>query len=214
MANSEFVFPFGSGGISPVNPSLFPDGLVTAPAVSWINEPTSGRYRIGAGNIGESILGVKKLDWNATRFLTTIPIQVSDGTQALPGLGFASAATGWYLSSGDLKFSLGNATKLSFSGSVFDILDNNAAFRWGVSSDTDFTRVAARVIRCGPTTGVRLNWSTDGLLVIQNFAGSAFGVIQGIHRTTANAVAETPTPTHTITLQDASGTLYRVPCLV
>lgn len=45
----------------------FGDGTVTAPALSWTQDTDSGRYRIGAGNIGESIDGVKAYDWNGTR---------------------------------------------------------------------------------------------------------------------------------------------------
>lgn len=39
---------------------------------------------------------------------------------------------------------------------------------------------------------------------------SAFAVIQGALQTDANAVAETPTATHTLTIKDASGTAYKV----
>jgi hypothetical protein len=39
---------------------------------------------------------------------------------------------------------------------------------------------------------------------------SAFCVLQGIHRAEADAVAETPTATHTLLMQDAAGTQYKV----
>lgn len=44
-----------------------PDGNVSAPGLAWAGEITSGRYRIGAANAGESILGDLVFDWNATR---------------------------------------------------------------------------------------------------------------------------------------------------
>lgn len=44
-----------------------PDGNVTAPGLAWQGEVTSGRYRIGLANTGESILGDLVFDWNATR---------------------------------------------------------------------------------------------------------------------------------------------------
>lgn len=47
----------------------FADGAVGGPAYSFNSEATSGRYRIGASNIGEAIAGVKVFDWNATRLL-------------------------------------------------------------------------------------------------------------------------------------------------
>lgn len=43
----------------------------------------------------------------------------------------------------------------------------------GSSSDLNLSRVAARAMRLGPTTGVTLRWSTDGLLEVRNFANSA-----------------------------------------
>lgn len=39
---------------------------------------------------------------------------------------------------------------------------------------------------------------------------SSFATFQGKHQTEANAVAETPTATHTLTMWDASGTAYKV----
>lgn len=46
---------------------LFADGLVGTPSIAFTNEPTTGRYRIGAGNVGESLLGGLVFDWSATR---------------------------------------------------------------------------------------------------------------------------------------------------
>lgn len=47
----------------------FGDGTVSAPAISWAQDTDTGRYRIGAGNIGESIDGTLVKDWNASRLL-------------------------------------------------------------------------------------------------------------------------------------------------
>lgn len=44
-----------------------PDGNVTAPGLAWAGEVTSGLYRIGSANFGQSVLGSLKWDWNATR---------------------------------------------------------------------------------------------------------------------------------------------------
>ncbi len=45
-----------------------PDGNVSAPGLAWAGEVTSGRYRLGAANAGESILGTAVFDWNASQF--------------------------------------------------------------------------------------------------------------------------------------------------
>jgi hypothetical protein len=47
------------------------DGTVTTPALPFANELTTGRYRIGAGDVGESVLGLKVLDWTGTRLQLT-----------------------------------------------------------------------------------------------------------------------------------------------
>lgn len=47
------------------------DGTVGAPALTFANELTSGRYRIGANNIGESINSLKVIDWTASRLQLT-----------------------------------------------------------------------------------------------------------------------------------------------
>lgn len=52
----------GLGGMTA--PLLVADGTQALPAYSWTNEPSSGFYRIGAGNIGLSVLN--RLTWNVT----------------------------------------------------------------------------------------------------------------------------------------------------
>lgn len=43
------------------------DGLVGSPSLAFINESNTGRYRVGASNVGESVSGTLVFDWNATR---------------------------------------------------------------------------------------------------------------------------------------------------
>lgn len=62
MANSTWnQITVGASGIQ------VPDGTVTAPALAFASEPTTGRYRVGANNVGEAINGAPVMDWNATR---------------------------------------------------------------------------------------------------------------------------------------------------
>lgn len=52
MANSTWnQITVGATGVQT------PDGTVTAPALAFASEPTTGRYRLGANNIGEAING-------------------------------------------------------------------------------------------------------------------------------------------------------------
>jgi hypothetical protein len=78
------------------------DGTVAAPAYSWTSETGSGLYRIGAGDLGWSILGTKKLEltaslfWmvgDATLFNTTAKMRL-DGTTMGGGLAGIWAGAG------------------------------------------------------------------------------------------------------------------------
>lgn len=53
----------GLGTVATIESKRYnPDGLVTAPSVSFESDTDSGFYRIGANNIGASVNGVKSLD--------------------------------------------------------------------------------------------------------------------------------------------------------
>lgn len=60
-----------SGVVSFQFSGQFADGAVNAPSLTFASETTSGRYRIGANNIGESINGLKVIDWTASRLQLT-----------------------------------------------------------------------------------------------------------------------------------------------
>jgi hypothetical protein len=51
----------GDGGMQV--PLLFADGTEAAPGIAWINEPSSGFYRAGLGDMRVSILGGKEFRW-------------------------------------------------------------------------------------------------------------------------------------------------------
>lgn len=55
------------GGIGAVGAVSLTDGTAAAPALPFTNEPTTGRYRIGTNDVGESVAGVLRMDWNTAR---------------------------------------------------------------------------------------------------------------------------------------------------
>lgn len=57
-------------------PIQHPNGTVGAPSWTWIAEPTSGRYRVGANNYGESVNGALAFDWNSTRLQMGVGVDV------------------------------------------------------------------------------------------------------------------------------------------
>lgn len=68
MAASVFIGQVVSNGSQVVfsQPGAFPDGVVGAPGITFANEPTSGWYRAGAGDVRFSLLGVDFLKFNGS----------------------------------------------------------------------------------------------------------------------------------------------------
>jgi hypothetical protein len=102
--------------------------------------------------------------------------------------------------------SAGNTSGFATGRMLLNTPDNNGVVKIGNAAGTDFDR-----LQFGGTTSSfpALKRSTT-ILQARLADDSAFAPIQGIHRTHTNAVAETPTATHTIEIQDASGTTYKV----
>lgn len=93
------------------------------------------------------------------------------------------------------------------NASQFGIFDGGAAMILGFST-------ASMVKFFGTTSSFPALKRSSAILQGRLGDDSNFCVLQAIHRTHANAVAETPTATHTIAIQDAAGTTYRVLALV
>lgn len=85
-----------------------------------------------------------------------------------------------------------------------------------VIGHTDITETLLRGIICigGNTSASPAVKASSTVLQARLGDDSGFAPLQGQLRTHANAVAETPTPTHTMVMYDAGGTAYRVPCVV
>jgi hypothetical protein len=69
-------------------------------------------------------------------------------------------------------------------------------------------------LQFGGTTASFPAWKRSGADIHAVLADdTGFTKIKGKHQTDADAVAETITPTHTLTLYDAAGTAYKVACV-
>jgi len=86
--------------------------------------------------------------------------------------------------------------------------------RWtdaGVFRISDITSADLNRVCWGGTTASYPSWKRSTTILQARLADdSDFCTVQGIHRTHANAVAETPTATHTLAFVDASGTVYKL----
>lgn len=85
MANNVFnaAWPITYGGTGTTDgSSLVPDGNATTPGVRFQSEPTTGVYRVSAGVIGVSILGVQVGTFTATGQTSTLPISITGSTAA------------------------------------------------------------------------------------------------------------------------------------
>lgn len=79
-AGSTAAFDYNATRVNFALPMYASNGSAAAPADSWLNSATTGAYRIGADNIGYSAAGVLRWDYNTARILSTIPLQIQQGT--------------------------------------------------------------------------------------------------------------------------------------
>jgi hypothetical protein len=149
-------------------------------------------------------------------------------------IGTEAAGTG---TARGLEIRTGGTTRLSFAGTtsaatfVGDILAANlrantsgylywntrsnmtspadGVIRLTNAADSDFNR-----LQFGGTTSSFPSLKRSSTVLQSRLADdSDFATLQGQLRSHANAVAETPTATHTITIYDAAGTAYKVLCV-
>lgn len=107
MANSTWnAMTVGASGVQ------VPDGTVAAPALAFASETATGRYRIGANNIGEAINGAPVMDWNATRLNMPTGVGLSfNGDAGTTGKVLIGGTTGAWTASPSL-------TGLTLSGTA------------------------------------------------------------------------------------------------
>ena len=121
----------GAGGM--LAPFRVADGTVTAPGVAFLNETNTGFYRVGAGSVSFSILGVNTLQMNttavtvpSTRTLNAQGNAIVGGTFGVTGAAtFAStlAVTGALTATGGVT---GNVTAASGTSTFNDVVINGA----------------------------------------------------------------------------------------
>jgi hypothetical protein len=61
---------------------LFEDGTVGAPELSYASDPDTGRYRIGANNMGDAVGGALVLEYAAARVRAYVPVRLPGYTVA------------------------------------------------------------------------------------------------------------------------------------
>lgn len=122
------------------------------------------------------------------------PRSIYTGATIFSGSGFQAAAAGWML--------WGSRSVMQSPADGVIQFSNNAATDFGRLCLGGLTSSFPALKRSGATLQARL--ADD----------SAFTFIYGRLGTHANAAVGTITPTHTLTLYDAGGTAYRVPCAV
>ena len=145
--------------IGPANEVIAIDGSVTTPAIRWENDTSSGRYRIGNDNFGEAVNGVLAYDWNATRLLLALQLQLQSGTAAAPGLAFGSDAGNnsgfYYIGADNIGASAGgtlywdwNTTRILYATN-YELQFRNTSMRIFSSAARNLT------ITVGPTGAAR-----------------------------------------------------------
>ena len=70
---------------NPGGVALAPDGLVGAPGFAFTDDSDTGLYRIGSGNVGFALNGVKEIDYSTTVIAIEPAIAVNDVTASTSG---------------------------------------------------------------------------------------------------------------------------------
>lgn len=91
MASSIFIDPAVSSGVT----TLLPDGSVSAPALAFANDQTTGLYRIGASNVGFAAGGALIFDYNASRLALAsgIALTMAGAAETITRAGIATTST-------------------------------------------------------------------------------------------------------------------------
>lgn len=156
------------------------------------------RWASNVLEIGAEHLGATQRDLNITSSTSSLKFSgsgiVMNGATAAGGNYFTAPSTGGY------------------AISLRAFINSPAA---GVINLTGWGATELSQILLGGTTSAFPSLKRSTTKIQARLADdSAFCNIQGQLQTAANAVAETPTATHTILIRDATGTAYRVLCLV
>lgn len=153
----------GLGGMTA--PLLIADGTAALPAYSWTNEPSSGFYRIGAGNIGLSVLN--RLTWNMTSAGNMTIAAPSSGTVLALGGIAATATTGLSLTGSTTGLSQFVITSTAGSLKLGTESSVGAAIATGTSGyDSVLTTANATQLWLGTNGAGRLSIGTTGAVVI------------------------------------------------
>ena len=129
------------------------------------------------------------------------------GGMALVLRGGAASASN---NGGDVKLAGGPAAGTNKNGGSI-ILQPSA--KTGTGTDGVIQLLAALIKIGGLTSGFPALKRSSTTLQVRLADDSAFAPVQGKLTTDANAAAETITPDKTLTLYDASGVAYKVPCV-
>jgi hypothetical protein len=161
----------GLGGMTAV--LLGVDGAVGAPAYSFTNEPTSGFYRQGAGNIRLSILGVD----NATFTATTATLAGALTAASFIPSGAAVPANGMYLSAANTVAFSSNTT---LRGSV------NSAGNWVINAPSSGSPLSITGAASGNTLLTLTGGATSDVRILFSNAAAQSNLLQ-FQQSAANA---------------------------
>lgn len=206
-------------------------GLTTASAPSFAGLTLSAALTYGGVTLANAVTGTGNMVLSAApTFTGTITaagitasgqVQSKAGSAASVGVGLGSSNYGFWCDGAFVYVVRGGVTVAGwgaggqiYSGGSGSGLYLQAGDPSVTGSDALFLRAGINMFGFGGTASSfpALKRSTTSLQV-KLADDSAFTNIQGKLTTHANAVSETITPDKTLTLYDAAGTAYKVPCV-
>lgn len=115
---------FKSGSLTGITSTYVADGKVTAPSYSFTSEPSLGFYKPSIGSIEFASGNLNIFGADSTRFVTSVPLAIPDGSATAPAYSFTSESSlGLYRPGpGKLAQASGNTTIWSADTGGFSTL--------------------------------------------------------------------------------------------
>lgn len=137
------------------------DGTVGAPGISFANDPDTGRYRIGANTVGESVGGVKVAEINSlglingtagTEFRNVLQIVEGQATMTYSVLWTQTANTNYWLVHQGTYTPKSSSSKLIVTGNATNLPGNNNQYYYVSYATTSYGTVRTTNQAGAPTT--------------------------------------------------------------
>lgn len=204
-----------AGLVTQTGVNLGPDGSGTAPTYSFSSETGLGIFRAASSQLGIAVGGGRRFYFGNPQLVLGSNVRLEWANNADPGAGSVDLSL-HRDAANTLAQRNGTTAQIHNIYNTFTTVATSGewfAIDWATTANVCnlWTRKGS-----GAGTARNLGLGTDGTQRWSIHATTGLlAAAAGVELQLGNAaVAATPTPTHTLTIRDSTGTLYRIPCVV